>query len=134
MRLLFTILLIASLSSCKLDVTDENLHFEKVPISNIAIPEQMSLQNSYTITFDYSLANGCYSFYNIDFDIQDDNTRIISALAEVNESSYCTDVAITKTTSVTFKPLEAKEYNFKFWIGKDNYDNDLYEEYTVNVE
>lgn len=127
-------LLIASLWSCKLDVTDDNLHFEKAPISNIAIPEQMSLNNSYTITFDYSLANGCYSFYNIDFEVYDDNTRIITALAEVDESGYCTEVYITETTSITFKPLEAKEYNFKFWIGKDTNDNDRYEEYTVNVE
>ncbi len=134
MRLFLTILILGLLTSCQLDIKDDNLHFEKIPISNITIPEYMNVNTSYTITFDYALINGCYSFYNIDFEVYDDNTRIITALAEVNESGYCTEVYITESTSVTFKPLEAKEYHFKFWTGKDNNNNDLYEEYTVNVE
>lgn len=137
MRIYLYLFLSLLFFSCQLDLEDENTKFVKIPVFEIQTPESMIVDFEYTFTFKYALPNGCYSFYEIDIEydnLPDKNVRLITAFAEVETDTYCTEEYREDTYSFPFKPEEAKTYLFKFWIGQDAQGVDLFEDFELVVE
>lgn len=130
----FYVFLVISLfvSSCQLDL-DKTNSVEKIPAFDIEIPQNITLNKDHTISFKYALTNGCYSFYDVERTLLNDNTLIVTVFAEVADSEVCTQEYSEQTYSFNFKPTLAQTYHLKFWTGIKN-GIDQYEEFEIVVE
>ena len=120
--------------SCQLDVEEDNFHLEKIPVFDIQVPDNLVVNFEYTISFKYALTNGCYTFYEKDYNIISDTTREITALAKVANNEICTQEYSEEICTFPFKPTESKTYIFKFWIGLNDIGIDEFEEFELVVE
>ncbi len=121
-------------SSCQLDVEEDNFHLEKIRAFDIQIPDNLVVGSEHSLSFKYALVNGCYSFYEMEYDIPSNNMRVITALAEVANTEICTQEYSEETYTFPFRPTESKTYIFKFWIGENNQGVAEFEEFELVVE
>ncbi len=133
MRLLVVWVLGVSLAACSLDVGDD-FYFEKVPARNVQVPENASLNTDYNLQFDYHLPDGCYTFYNIDYTVVNDTTRIITPYARVQNGVNCTQDTVDSSFTFQFTPSVPKTYVFKFWVGTDDEGNDVFETHELETD
>ncbi len=120
--------------SCQLDAEDDNFHFERIPAFDIQIPQNLVVNFEYNVSFKYTLINGCYSFYERDYNIKNHNTREITALAKVIDDRSCSDDYRVSTCAFSFKPTESKTYVFRFWTGQNDQGIDEFDEFELVVE
>jgi len=123
--------------SCQIDPEDENTHVEKIPVFDIQLPDGMTANFEYNITFKYALQNGCYSFFEVDVtddNLPNKNIREITAFAEIANDSNCTLEYSEEIFSLSFSPMESKIYLFKFWNGQNDQGVDQFEEYELVVQ
>jgi len=119
--------------ACETAILDEEISFEKVAIHNIQIPESLNTHTRYDISFDYTLTNGCMTFYNIGVEEPTTNVREVTAYAKVSGDEDCT-LAITQGTyTFQFTPEEEGTYVFKFWKELDTNGNDMFETLEITV-
>jgi len=134
MRIYFYLLFSLLLSSCY--QLDENisLTLEKIPAFNIQIPEELTVNTEYTISFSYALVDGCHSFYDVEKEVLNNKTLLITTYAQVENTLACTQVHSEQDFTFTFKPVQAQTYYLKFWKGLDSSGNDEYEEFELVIE
>lgn len=107
------------LSSCSLDDDTPNQHFEYIKITEVDIPAEFTLGETYEIVVSYSLPNECYQFYNHDY-LYEGTSRIIGAIAIVNDDATCTQGIIEGEFIMNVEAIQSEPYLFKFWQGTDN--------------
>ncbi len=126
--------------SCQIDPDDENTRIEKIPALEIQIPPEMTAGLEDTISFKYPLPNGCYSFYSVDVvDVSDanhpdKNIREVTVFAEIANETFCTEEYIEESYYLAFRPMESKDYLFRFWTGQNEHGIDEFEEFELVVE
>ncbi len=134
MRISLFLVISLLLLSCQTDIDDDDIHLKKIAAFDIDIPENLAVNIEHTISFKYALANGCETFYDIEYEVPNENVRIITAFAEVANNQNCTQEYREESFSFKFKPNQSRTYNFKFWIRQNNQGVDEFEEYELVVD
>ncbi len=126
-RYTLIILALFAFSACSTDNNDmPNYHFEYVSISSVDIPEEFVLGETYPVTITYELPNSCSEFYSYDY-IYSDTSRIIGAIAIVDDSTTACDEMITSESfTINVQASQTETYTFKFWQGQDDQGVDQY--------
>ena len=125
-KALLILIIIISISSCSPSSDDDiSHHFEYVPITNVDIPSEFTLGETYQINVSYILPNGCYSFYNYDY-VYENTSRLIGTIAIVNDDITCTQATIEGEYIINVEARQNDTYIFMFWEGRDNQGIDQY--------
>jgi hypothetical protein len=136
MRTLLIISILTSyllLPGCQKDLSDDNVVFEKVPALNIQIPEEMTRGQETEIHFDYPLYNGCYNFSRVDISSSEEQINYITVFVEHHQNTHCTQDYTEESYTLTFIPENAGNFILKFWVGRDNQGNDIWDDYQIIV-
>ena len=120
-------------SSCQLDLSEDK-SLEKIPIFDVQIPNNLSVNTEQTISFKYGLKNGCYSLYEVERNFLNENTLETTVFAKVDDSDICTQEYSEETYTFKFTPTQTQTYYFKFWIGQNTQGDDEYEEFELVIE
>lgn len=128
--LLSTIFLLFSCANSNDDLP--NFHYELLPIDQADIPTTLNYEEEYDITFTYTLPNGCYHYNNLFYQTKD-SIRTIAVVAFVNDDTNCTEALITEEKTFKLKVSQKEDYIFKLWKGKNDQDEDIYEEIITKV-
>lgn len=118
-RCILILLTIISFSACSTDNDVPNYYFEYIEITEVDIPSEFILDETYEITISYTLPNNCYQFYHYDY-IYEDTSRIIGAIAIVNDDTTCVQSTIDGEFIINVVARQSEPYIFKFWQGEDN--------------
>ncbi|MDO6736806.1 hypothetical protein [Wenyingzhuangia sp. 2_MG-2023] len=131
-RLLLASLLTLFLFSCSDDDNFSKFHIEYLPIDEAIFPSTFDYNEEYDITFKYTMPNSCYYFDNLYYKTND-SIRTVAIVAYVDDESECTEE--TREEEQTFKITAAQkeDYIFKIWKGKDDDNEDVYDEIIVPV-
>ena len=131
-KLLIATLVIFTFYSC--DVGDDNNNFEikTLVIKEAVVPTEFEFGNSYTLKVVYDLPNGCHSFYDL-FYQYDGPSRIVAVNSLVNLNLECTEALIEEEHNFIVNVTQEEDYTFRFWKGKDNNGNDIFEDIIVPV-
>ena len=143
----FIVLLVMSMAlfSCSLDDDTVNFHYEYLGTEYAEFPdEEMQVNSTYTIDVFYYLPSTCYTFLGVSSEQNNDpaynqaeGTEYFIALnAQVNDNLTCEPLeeAEPESASITFTPLTAGTYRFRFLSGIDDATgNYTYLDYEVEV-
>lgn len=113
---------------------NSQLNFEQVflRIKEAKTPTSFTFGKKDTIKLKYVLPSGCYSFNNIYYE-KKDSTRIVAVLGLHDLESNCTQALIDEEYDLIVEPLQKEDYIFKFWKGKDNKGENIFEEVVIPV-
>lgn len=123
-------------TSCSVDDGTVNVQFELVPIENVVIPTEFNLGETYTISVTYKRPTDCHTFSNFEYIAGADNSTNIRTVAVVNlfTPGDCTTLEDNfQTQTFNFNVLDTNPYTFKFWLGKDESNEDMYLVYEIPV-
>lgn len=107
-------------------------NYELLPIDEFTTPDSFTLGQKDTIKLKYTLKNGCYNFDGIYYEYLD-TTRIIAARATVFLDQVCTESIIQNEYNLIVNANQEEDYVFKFYKGKDNNGENIFEEVVVPV-
>lgn len=129
---LLLILSIALLSSC-IKNTESLQELKLLTIDEVSTPPFFTFNQVDTIKVKYTLPNSCHYFHSLYYQYQD-TTRIIAIRAVNYLERSCTEVAQQKELKIPILVSQKEDYLFKFWKGKDNSQEDIFEEIVINVK
>ena len=107
--------------------------YEYVVIDEVKVPNSFTLGESATITLKYSLPNGCYSFDEIYYEVED-TKRIVAVTAYVELNVACTQAIIQEEVEFVVNVNQEEDYIFKFFKGKDKEGENIFEEVIIPVQ
>lgn len=117
--------------SC-LNSDEPTFTYEYLPIDEAETPASFTFGEKDTISIKYSLLNGCYYFDNLYYEYKD-STRIVAVRALLALDKYCTEAIIQEEYKFVVNVTQKEDYIFKFWKGKNNQGENVYEELIVPV-
>ncbi|RLD30135.1 MAG: hypothetical protein DRI75_01110 [Bacteroidetes bacterium] len=124
--------------SCSLDdSSNEDFHFEILPIESASVPTEMRFGEVYTIHYSYFRPSSCH-FFNDLYYVAESNIRtiaVINIVLNANENNICESLTNTleeKSFNFVVNNIEGT-YVFKFWQGEDENGQDIYLVYEVPV-
>lgn len=109
-----------------------NIRYEFLKVDSATTPENFTFGEVDTIKIKYTLPNSCYSFNGL-FYQKRDTTRIIAGTAIVDLENACTEHIRQEEYAFTVEVLQEKDYVFKFWKGKNDIGEDIYDEVIIPV-
>ena len=124
--IIFTIIL----ASCSVD--DPNYQFKLLTIKEATVPQSFKFGEVDTVKVVYDLPNSCHEFHSVYYQYQD-TTRIIAIRALEILDENCAQATIEKELKIPVRISQKEDYLFKFWKGKDNNGEDIFEEKAVPV-
>ncbi len=130
-KVLILFLSVFTFYSC-LDDDTPNIGYEFLKIDDHTTPESFTFGEVDTIKIKYTLPNGCYSFDGLYYE-RVDTTRIVAGTARVDLDGTCTDEARQEEYAFTVEATQVEDYVFKFWKGKNEEGEDVYEEVVIPV-
>lgn len=127
-------LCLVSLMSCSLNDDSPNFHFKPLQISGASLPEAFELNQTYQITVDYTLPDGCTGFRGFEVTDVDTTVRNVVVFGTVRtDQEACTTLATTAQASFNFICLYNEPYTFRFWQGEGENGEQEYFEVVVPV-
>lgn len=133
-RIIFTCLLSVILFSCSFG-DDEFTYLTKdlLPIDEIVLPDSFNYEEQYTITFKYTLPRECYYYNSLYYSVKDSTrTLAVEAVVDMTDDA-CEEVAEQLEGEFILTAAQTEDYIFKIWKGKDENDENIYEEVIVPV-
>jgi hypothetical protein len=130
-QLLF-VLSIILLSSC-IKNTESLQELKLLSIDEVSPPPFFTFNQVDTIKVKYTLPNSCHHFHSLYYQHQD-TARIIAIRAVNYLERSCTEVIQQKELKIPILVSQKEDYLFKFWKGKDNRQEDIFEEIVINVK
>lgn len=122
------------LSGCSTD-SESNYSFQILAVEEIEMPESFTVGNQHHINISYRLPTNCHSFNGFYYD-KLLNIRVVAVQALVTHMSGCLpydeDEPLREST-LTFLPLETGVYIFRFYKGKDEEGQNIFEEIEIEV-
>ena len=85
-----------------------------------------------TIKVTYELPSSCYEFHSLYYQYKE-TTRIVAIRSLEILGENCPQVVIEKELEIPITVSQKEDYLFKFWKGKDNNGEDIFEEKVVPV-
>lgn len=135
----FTLLLFLTISfiSCSLDEDNgPNYHYEILPIDSYVVADTFDFGTTYQIKLFYKYPTSCHSFGGIYFD-RYLNERVFAIQSIVTNSQDCVTFDENENelreVNVDFHVLSTETYLFKFYKGKDDEGNNIFEEVEIPV-
>lgn len=130
------LLLLVSLIGISCSVSDDhvNYHYEVLPVESFELPESFKLGEIHYITLKYKRPNDCYVSPSLYFE-KDEQIRTIAIqtlVANLNECATVPDEG-TKELTFRFEVVSSTPYVFKFFKGKDENDQPVFESVTIPV-
>lgn len=121
-RLIFiclTVSLLLSAFSCSLNDDGPNFHFKPLQITSAVLPDSFDLNETYQITVNYTLPDGCTGFSGFDVTDADTTIRNVVVFGIVRtDQEACTTLATEAQASFNFICLYDEPYTFRFWQGE----------------
>ena len=109
-----------------------NLAYEILTIDEYTTPTSFTFGEKDTIKLKYTLKNSCYFFDNIYYEYQD-TARIVAVRAIVDLDKSCAEVISQHDYNLIVTATQKEDYLFKFYKGKDNNGENIFEEVVVPV-
>ena len=129
---LLLVLSIILLSSC-LKNTEPLQELKLLPIDEVSVPPFFTFNQVDTIKVKYTLPNSCHYFHSLYYQYQD-TTRIIAIRAVKILDRSCAEVIQQKELKIPILVSQREDYLLKFWKGKDNNQEDIFEEVIISVK
>ncbi len=131
-RLCFVVLITTLFVQCSPE--EDRIRFEIMPFLNIEFPETLEFGETYDIVYTYKRPTSCHGHDGIIFNAQG-NMRILHIQNIVLLRDDCEAIE-NQILERTFKlqVSQQEDYIFKYYVGKDDEENLLYEQITVPVE
>ena len=125
---------VVSLGSCSLGTEDDmKFHTELLPIESADLPDEFKKDSIYELPFTYIRPSTCHLFEGFYY-AKDLNVRTIAIHTSVIEQSGCTVPTVNPITEkLSFRPTTEASYVFKLWKGKDENNQDIFEEIEIPV-
>lgn len=133
-KLFFLFAFVFTLNSCSLeDDSPPAYHFEIVPVENFIVPDTFNYLGVHQIKLFYKKPNSCYDLAGIYFD-RHLNERTIALQCVVLNSSNCESYENEiYEVDFNFEVISTETYLFKFYKGKDENGNNIFEEVEIPV-
>ncbi len=137
-KLLFIGFILVSLWSCSSDdPTEDEFHFEILPIESATMPEIMYHDEVYTINYTYLKPSTCHIFNDLYY-ISESNYRTIAVINTVLtnvDNVICEPLPdeLVERTFTFYCESTSGSYIFKFWQGEDENGEDTYLVYEVPI-
>jgi len=133
-RILYLITILIIFTNCSLDDDSIQRHFEVLPIESINLPQEFTLNETYTFEFTFIRPTNCYGYNNI-INVAENENRTLAVNAIVFENNDCTPTTIDNisTQEFEFKVIYDQVYKFHIWKGKDAQGNDIYDDIEIPV-
>ena len=130
--LLVTLLTLSFLTSCTLK-DDRGINYITVftPIESVEMDSEFNFGQTHIITMTYEIPNSCYEFNNFAYTVND-NQRTIAIINTVYDRS-CEEQTESVEVSLNFTVTVNETHIFKFWKGKDEEGEDVYQIIEVPV-
>lgn len=130
------LVLMTTLLSCSLDDPDRYDYYI-LPVESYILPETFVVGGTHQVKLQYQKPTNCYNYGGIYFDKGSDPesfTRTIGIYANVKVGESCSEELPPLTeVSFNFVPQKAGTFTFKFYKGKNDLDEDIFEEVPVVV-
>ncbi len=117
---LFLLFLGIFLGGCSLDDDSPNFHFSLLRAESVDLPEFFELNETYRITVDYVLPDGCTFFDR--FNVTDGGTTIrnvVAVGATRTDVEACTTEIVEGQAFFNFVVIYDQPYTFRFYQGED---------------
>lgn len=126
-HLILSFICLFTFFSCSLnnDYSGPKSYTELLPVSNIIIPEEFELGETYEIILEYNLPTDCHTFNDIYY-LSNLNERKVAILTTVINSANCVIQNIPEEVSFNFIATNSGSYIFKFWQGQSSNGEDEY--------
>jgi hypothetical protein len=134
-RILFLFSLVFLLNGCSLDDDSINYHYEILPVDSYELPESFVFGQTYPIKIFYKLPTTCHAFEGFYYNSYL-NTRTIGIQAIVVTKDNCEDINFNDPAieaTLDFSVVYDETYIFKFYKGKDENGEDIFEVVEVPV-
>ncbi|WP_428743444.1 hypothetical protein [Tenacibaculum sp.] len=130
-KILILFLSVFTFYSC-LDDDGPTYKYEYLTIDSAITPESFTYGEVDTIKIKYTLPNSCYAFDGLYYQ-KVDTTRIVAGVAIVALDVACTEEERQEEYAFPVKATQEEDYVFKFWKGKNDDGEDVYEEVVIPV-
>lgn len=133
-KLLLLLFVSLMVLSCSVDGDSENRYYEILPIESYVIPATFEYGKVYDIDVFYKRPSACHLSATLYFE-KKDSTRTIAIQSLVLDRSNCQPVPNEEPRKGSFKfeVLNKTPYVFKFFKGKDEAGENLFEEVIIPV-
>ncbi|WP_272150980.1 hypothetical protein [Tenacibaculum aiptasiae] len=130
MKKLTLIILTIMIASCS--ANDPDYQFKLLTIKDATVPASFKFGDIDTVKVVYDLPNACHSFHSLYYQYKD-TTRIVAIRSVETLQSNCSQATIERELKFPVQIAQKEDYVFKFWKGKDNNGEDIFEEKVVPV-
>lgn len=127
--LIYLIIILASCSSVK---NEDNTVLKLLPIEKANTPQVFIYGTIDTISIKYSLPDACHVYHSLYYQYQD-STRVVAVRALEYVDKICSQNIVQKDLKFPLQIIQKEDYVFKFWKGRDNNGNDIFEERIIPV-
>lgn len=136
-KLALLFLVAVSLVSCSLDDSNQPIyHYEILPVESFQVPDTFDFGAIYQVKLFFKYPTLCHSNGGIYFD-RHLNERIFAIQSTVYDGQNCEPIDEEenelKELSVNFQVVNRETYLFKFYKGKDENGNNIFEEVEIPV-
>jgi len=133
-KLAVLFLLSVMVFSCSMDDNENKYHYEFLPVESFEVPDSFEFGQIYTISVFYKRPNDCHTNQSLYFE-KKDSTRTIAIQSLVLDKSTCNLLPDEESHKGTFEfeVLNSTTYLFKFYKGKDENGEDVFEEVIIPV-
>ena len=121
--------------SCSLNDDSPNFHFTPLQITNAEVPESFELNETYQVSVNYIIPDGCTFFSGFDVSKVDTTVRNVAVFGMVQtDEEACITLAEEAQASFDFICLYDEPYTFRFWQGENADGEQEYLEIVVPVK
>lgn len=134
-RIIFIISLVFLLNSCSMDDDSIDFHYEILSVDSYELPESFVFGQTYPIKIYYKRPTTCHGFDGFYYESHM-NIRTIAVQSIVVNQSNCVEISSDEPALeaiLNFNVVYQDTYIFKFYKGKDENGQDIFEEVEVPV-
>ena len=131
-KILILFLTIGTLMSCLSDNDDPNYDIILLPINSYTVPDEFNFGAKETVKVKFTLPDGCHAYHSVYYQY-DGDARIIAVRAIKYKEDGCTDSLTEKEVDIDIQIRQREDYILKFWKGKNDDDEDVFDEVTIPV-
>jgi hypothetical protein len=131
-KVILLLLTIICFSACFDDNDLASFTLVDLPIDSYTVPDSFTFGEKDSITVRYILPDGCHSFNNLFYQIQD-TARIVAVRAFLNLDRECTSAIFEEEYKFAVNVSQEEDYLFKFFKGQNDDGENIFEEVTVPV-
>lgn len=132
-KIVLLLAIVVTTLGCSLDKDYPTYTYHVLPVDSYTVPASFKLGDTYEIKVKYQKPTECHLFQGIYYD-KNLNTRTIGIQTAVENDKMCTAVLPPiSETSFNFIVTNTGSYIFKFYKGKNDAGEDIFEDVEIPV-